>query len=98
MKNLWIYFIFIAFLLGAACYFSTDSILYSGLIVLIMVVDYFLLISKRFRHFSSLIERVHTSYHFIKNIYKETMDFLWTLVLACGHCPTSRGLWLNSYC
>ena len=67
MKNLWIFFIFIAFLLGGACYFSTDSILYSGLIVLIVIVDYFLLISKRFRHFSSLIERVHTSYHFINS-------------------------------
>lgn len=67
MKKLSIVFIILDFLLGAACYFSTDSILYALLTVVIMVVDYFVLISKRFKHYFSLIERVHTSYHFINS-------------------------------
>lgn len=67
MKKIGVFFVIIAFLLGAACYFSTGNILYSGLVVLIMIVDYFLLLYRRFKHHFSLIERVHNSYHFINS-------------------------------
>ena len=67
MKKLSLFFIVIAFLLGGACYFSTSSILHAVLTIVIVVLDYFLLISKRFKHYFSLIERVHTSYHFINS-------------------------------
>lgn len=67
MKKINIIFIFIGILLAALCYVSTNSILFAALLALIFVVDYFILMRKRFVHYFSLIERVHTSYHFINS-------------------------------
>lgn len=54
-------------MLSACCYLSTSSILFSALIMAIFVVDYFVLMRRKFVHYFSLIERVHTSYHFINS-------------------------------
>ena len=67
MKKINLIFIIVGLMLGALCYLSTNSILFAGLVALIFVVDYFLLMHKRFTHYFSLIERVHTSYHFINS-------------------------------
>ena len=67
MQKVNVIFIIIGLMLSALCYISTSSILFAALIVLIFVLDYFLLMRKRFVHYFSLIERVHTSYHFINS-------------------------------
>ena len=67
MKKIDLSFIFIGFFLGILCYFCTNSILYPVLIFVLMEADYFLLLRKKFINYFSLIERVHTSYHFINS-------------------------------
>lgn len=67
MQKINIIFIFIGLLLGALCYLSTNSLLFAALIVVIFVLDFFILMRKRFVHYFSLIERVHASYHFINS-------------------------------
>lgn len=67
MKKIDISFIFIGFFLGILCYFSSNSILFGALIGVFLIADYFLLMRKRFARYFSLIERVHTSYHFINS-------------------------------
>lgn len=67
MKKVDLSFIFIGFFLGILCYFCTNSILYPVLIFVLMEADYFLLLRKKFISYFSLIERVHTSYHFINS-------------------------------
>ena len=60
-------FILLGFLLGTVCYLSTNSYIFSVLTFLILEVDYFVLMRKKFINCYSLIERVHTSYHFINS-------------------------------
>ena len=67
MKKTSIIFIFLGLILGALCYVSTNNIVFGALTSFIFVVDYFLFMSKRFKHYTSLIERIHTSYHFINS-------------------------------
>ena len=67
MKKVDLSFIFIGFFLGILCYFCTNSFLYPVLIFVLMEADYFLLLRKKFVSYFSLIERVHTSYHFINS-------------------------------
>ena len=67
MKKINIMFAFIGLALSVLCYLSTNSLLFAGLLFLIFIVDYLLLIRKRFVHYFSLIERVHASYHFINS-------------------------------
>ena len=67
MKKISIIFIFIAAILSALCYLTTNSILYAALLAVIFIIDYFLLLRKRFVNYFSLIQRVHTSYHFINS-------------------------------
>ena len=67
MNKINIFFVVIGLMLGTLCYLTTNSILFASLILLIFVLDYFLLMRKRFVHYFSLIERVHTSYHFINS-------------------------------
>lgn len=67
MQKINIIFIIIGLMLGVLCYLSTNSILYASLIALIFIIDFFILMRKRFVHYFSLIERVHTSYHFINS-------------------------------
>jgi len=67
MKGVSVFFILVALLLGGACYFATDSVLYAALTFFILVIDYFVLLLKKFKHYLSVIERVHTSYHFINS-------------------------------
>lgn len=67
MKKLDIVFITLGIFLGILCYFSTKNLIFSILILVIFVVDYFILMRKKFVQYFSLIERVHTSYHFINS-------------------------------
>lgn len=67
MQKINIIFIIIGLMLGVLCYLSTNSILYASLIAVIFIIDFFILMRKRFVHYFSLIERVHTSYHFINS-------------------------------
>ena len=67
MRKIRLIFIFIGIALAALCYLSTNSVLYAALLAVIFLIDYFLLMRKRFVHYFSLIERVHTSYHFINS-------------------------------
>ncbi len=67
MKKLDIVFIILGIFLGILCYFSTKNLIFSILILVIFVVDYFILMRKKFVQYFSLIERVHTSYHFINS-------------------------------
>lgn len=67
MQKINIIFIFIGLLLSALCYLSTNSILFTALIAVIFILDFFILMRKRFVHYFSLIERVHVSYHFINS-------------------------------
>ena len=67
MRKFNLIFIFIGIALAALCYLSTNSVLYAALLAVIFLIDYFLLMRKRFVHYFSLIERVHTSYHFINS-------------------------------
>ncbi len=67
MKKIDILMIFIGISLGFLCYFSTNNYIFSGVVLLIFVIDYFGLMRKKFKHYFSLIERVHTSYHFINS-------------------------------
>jgi len=67
MQKINIIFIIIGLMLGILCYLSTNSILYAALIAVVFILDFFILMRKRFVHYFSLIERVHTSYHFINS-------------------------------
>ena len=67
MKKIDIIFPFLGIFLGFLCYFSTNNIIYSAVILVIFVADYFLLMRKKVIHYFDLIERVHTSYHFINS-------------------------------
>ena len=67
MTKINITFVFHSLMLSVLCYLSTNSILYAALLAVIFVADYFLLMRKKFIHYFSLIERVHTSYHFINS-------------------------------
>ena len=67
MKKIDILFVGFALLLGFLCYFSTNSFIYAPLAAIILIADYFVLMRKKFLNYSSLIERVHTSYHFINS-------------------------------
>ena len=67
MQKVSIFFIIIGLMLSALCFISTNSIIFAAAIALIFVADYFILMRKRFVHYFSLIERVHTSYHFINS-------------------------------
>ena len=67
MKKSDLIFIFIGFFLGILCYISTINYIYSAVLVVIFIVDYFVLMRKKITHYFDLIERVHTSYHFINS-------------------------------
>ena len=67
MKKIDIVFIILGIFLGILCYFSINNIIFSVAILVIFVADYFIFMRKKFIHYFSLIERVHTSYHFINS-------------------------------
>ena len=67
MKKIDLLFIFLGILLGILCYFATNSLILPLVLILIFITDYFVLIRKKFKHYFSLIERVHNSYHFINS-------------------------------
>ena len=67
MEKIDIVFIILGIFLGILCYFSINNIIFSVVILAIFVADYFIFMRKKFIHYFSLIERVHTSYHFINS-------------------------------
>ena len=67
MKKIDLVFIFLGLFLGILCYFSTINIILSIALFVIFVADYFIFMRKKFIKYLSLIERVHTSYHFINS-------------------------------
>ena len=67
MKKIDMVFIFLGLLLGLLCFLGTSNYLFSFLVIVIFIADYFVLMRKRFIHYFSLIDRVHTSYHFINS-------------------------------
>ena len=67
MKRFDFVFIFLGVFLGILHYISTKNLIFSLVIVAIFVIDYFVLMRKKFIHYFSLIERVHNSYHFINS-------------------------------
>ena len=67
MEKIDIVFIILGIFLGILCYFSINNIIFSVAILVIFVADYFIFMRKKFIHYFSLIERVHTSYHFINS-------------------------------
>lgn len=67
MRKIDLVFIILSIFLGILCYFSVINIIFSVAIFVIFVADYFIFMRKKFIHYFSLIERVHTSYHFINS-------------------------------
>lgn len=67
MKKIDLVFMFLGIFLGILCYISTKNLIFSIIILVIFVADYFILMRKKFIHYFGLIERVHTSYHFINS-------------------------------
>ena len=67
MKKYDVIFIILGIFLGILCYFSTINYIFSIVIFVLFVVDYFVFMRKKIIHYFSLIERVHTSYHFINS-------------------------------
>jgi len=67
MKKIDVFFVFISVLLAGICYISTNSFIYPVALLLLSLANYFLLMRKSFKKYFSLIERVHTSYHFINS-------------------------------
>ena len=67
MKKIDIIFVFLGIFLGILCYFSTINYIFSIVIFVLFVADYFVFMRKKFIHYFNLIERVHTSYHFINS-------------------------------
>ena len=67
MKKINIFFGILGILLGFLCYLSTNSIIFSLAVLVIFTLDYFFLMRKRFTKYFDLIERIHTSYHFINS-------------------------------
>ena len=67
MKKIDIIMIFIGISLGFLCFFTSNNILYTALLVVIFASDYFLLMRKKIIHYYDLVERVHNSYHFINS-------------------------------
>ena len=67
MKRIDLVFIILGIFIGILCYISTINLIFSIVILVLFVADYFLLMRKRFKHYFELIERVHTSYHFINS-------------------------------
>ena len=67
MKKHDLIFIFISLVLGALCYFSTLIYIYGIAIFLLSIIDYFILIRKRFTNYTALIDRVHIGYYFINS-------------------------------
>ena len=67
MKKIDIIFVILGLFLGILLYISTLNYIFSIVIFVLFVVDYFVLMRKKFIHYFSLIERVHTSYHFINS-------------------------------
>ena len=67
MKKIDLVFIFLGIFLGILCYISAKNYIFSLVILVLFVADYFVLMRKKFTHYFSLIERVHTSYHFINS-------------------------------
>ena len=67
MRKIDLVFIFVGILMGFLCYLATEALLYTAAIFILFIADYFILLRKRFKHYFSLIERVHISYHFINS-------------------------------
>ena len=67
MKKIDIIFVILGIFLGILCYFSTINLIFSIVLLVIFVADYFIFMRKKFIHYFSLIERVHTSYYFINS-------------------------------
>lgn len=67
MKKIDIIFGILGILLGFLCFLSTNNIIFSVLVLILFVLDYFFLMRKKFNHYFDLIDRIHTSYHFINS-------------------------------
>ena len=67
MKKIDIIFAIIGVFLGFLCYFSTLNWIYSAVLVVVLIADYFVFMRKKINHYFELIERVHASYHFINS-------------------------------
>lgn len=67
MKKIDIFFVLLSVILAAICFVSTNSFLYAPILLVLSLLNYFLLMRKDFLKYFSLIERVHTSYHFINS-------------------------------
>ena len=67
MKKPLIIFLILGLMLGALCYLATNNIIYGAGIAMFFILDYLILMNRRFKRYYSLIERVHTSYHFINS-------------------------------
>lgn len=67
MKKIDIFFVLLSVILAAICFVSTNSFIYPPILLVLSLLNYFLLMRKDFFKYFSLIERVHTSYHFINS-------------------------------
>ena len=67
MKKVDIIFVIIGLFLGILCYLSTINYIFTAIVPVVFIVDYFILMRKRIVRYFDLIERVHTSYHFINS-------------------------------
>ena len=67
MKKVDIIFVIIGLFLGILCYLSTINCIFTAIVPVVFIVDYFILMRKRIVRYFDLIERVHTSYHFINS-------------------------------
>lgn len=79
MKKIDLIFILISLIISGLCFVTTLNLIYPLITLLFFVLDYFILIRKKFICYNSLVDRVHICYHFVNSFIvtlsvKESLD------------------------
>ena len=67
MNKIDISFVFLSCLIGAICYVCISNLLLSVLVVVLYLLDYFVLLRKRFNYYFDMTERVNSCFHFVNS-------------------------------
>ena len=67
MKKVDLVFILISVLVAGLCFATTLNVIYALIILLLYILDYFILLRKRFIEYNSIVDKVHICYHFINS-------------------------------
>lgn len=83
MRKIDVSFVILSVLMGVFCYLTLSDIVFSAILFVLFISYYFLILRKKFINYYSLIDRVHTCYHFInafvitlsvKNSYEDAYE------------------------